>query len=38
MFTDINGDGKLTNAGADQYLLGKKMPMVILLQMEMWCF
>lgn len=24
MFTDINGDGKLTNAGADQYLLGKK--------------
>jgi hypothetical protein len=24
MYQDINGDGKLTNAGANQYLLGKK--------------
>ena len=24
MYKDLNGDGKLTNAGADQYLLGKK--------------
>jgi TonB-linked SusC/RagA family outer membrane protein len=24
MFRDVNGDGKLTNAGANQYLLGKK--------------